>query len=868
MPRAEPGPDRSDLDDSDPEDSDPEDPPADAPDDAPNTSSDEEQQTVPAARRSSAAAALERHDGDALSDGSSDEAPEQQTVPAARRSSTALDRASIEPQLGTPRDAGHTAEAANVAASGPAEARSVAGSVADSVATGIRSLRSSIGRVVDLGRLRQPVRDRPSRWRRRGRRVLTLFLASAGYALFLLNNGSLGDRAKPLDCAGLQQKGELWHCVRVGSAESCERTCDSRLNVTEDCGHRPEFMDRCTRRWVQNGTELCLMLSVLLLAYMAMLGELTLANAKEDDSGAIKQTKVKWGRVAGYIWTVLVLFLLLSLPAVFSSHTFRDRFQLSPQSVGQTSAMVFAVLAIMLSLREIMKHFLNWNSPTLQVHVVRVLFMVPVYAADAFGTLVVCSRTGGCENEDGSYNMLVLLLEVVREFYEAFTIFSFFRLLQEALRREADLRHSGDRDTALSPYDSLQDLGAGRSTFGNDDRLAPLLSGGQMPDGGGGGSRLGESLRRLSRTNSGDLIERMEQIVGVDELPEDLARLDTMIKLEVSDDARKHKWWGCMCCLKPWPAGYPWLMRCRRGVLQYVLVQIVCALAVVFSRHFDYYGEPGYGSSGVGDIGSYCGDANASHTDGSQDDGGGGGGGGGGAEGPAAGGGAESGGSSITTVDWAKVYPYTTIVISVSQLWALYCLIHFYYGTKQLLAQYDPGAKFVSIKLIVFFSFWQNMAITIWFSEMGTTWLRSSWIGFDNRGLVCWLNSEFQLSVGSFAAGGQALLICVEMFVASLVHRSVFSYRAFRPTSAGGGFQMPSERLGMMRTFLNVFQETDRMSSTQGSARSEAGRRRTNGSSTQGSARSEAGRRRAQHGYHNRLSGAGAGLPRSPGGAE
>jgi hypothetical protein len=91
---------------------------------------------------------------------------------------------------------------------------------------------------------------------------------------------------------------------------------------------------------------------------------------------------------------------------------------------------------------------LNWNSPTLQVHVVRVLFMVPVYAADAFGTLVVCSREQGCddrgaEGEDGSANTLVVVLEVIREFYEAYTIFSFFRLLQEALRKEADTRHAG-----------------------------------------------------------------------------------------------------------------------------------------------------------------------------------------------------------------------------------------------------------------------------------------------------------------------------------------------------------------------------------------------------------------------------------------
>ena len=713
--------------------------------------------------------------------------------------SSAVKRASIGADAESPQDVRSS--------SNPARK-----SMVDRLAGGARSIASSIGRIG------QPVRVHESKWQRRGRRFLTLSLATIGYILFLLNNGSLGDALQPLDCSlkknqhcvrdGSQAScdtPECWHCVRDGIEESCKltkrKTCCSSSNTTY-CDDVPKFMDRCTRDWVRNGTELTLMLSLLCLTYMAMLGELTLATAKRDDSDAIKQRKVKWGRVAGHVWTVLVVFLLVSLPAVFSTEYFRQRFKPSPQTVGQTSAMVFSVLSIMLSLREIIKHLINWNCPTLQVHVVRVLFMVPVYASDAFGTLFVCSREGGCEDSE-----LALLLEVFREFYEAFTIYSFFRLLQEALRREAELRYSG-RDIE-TPYASLQDLGAGRSTAGNAEQLVPLLDRGRQVQQGGTSLASGRVFGGASSAsgNRRSFIERMEHMVGVD-VPEDLARLHKMLLLEVSDDARQHKWWGCMCCLEPWPAGYPWLMRCRRGVLQYVLVEVVCALVILLSRHVprhlpganDWYGEPGYGGSNAESVTKYC-----LHTglDGSRTDG---------SDG-------QGDGASDRWVDWATVYPYTTAIVSLSQLWSLYCLVHFYFGTKQILAPYKPGAKFVSIKLIVFFSFWQSMAISMWFSKFGSNWLKNaSNEKINNYDLICWLNSEFQLSVGSFAAGCQALLICVEMFVASLVHRSVFSYRAFKHIAAPGSPQA-SERTGPARAFLNVFQETRKMQSVQDSER-------------------------------------------------
>jgi hypothetical protein len=61
---------------------------------------------------------------------------------------------------------------------------------------------------------------------------------------------------------------------------------------------------------------------------------------------------------------------------------------------GVLAAGVFACLAIMLGLREILKHWLNYSVPRLQKHVVRVLAIVPIYTIDAFVTLVGAARLG------------------------------------------------------------------------------------------------------------------------------------------------------------------------------------------------------------------------------------------------------------------------------------------------------------------------------------------------------------------------------------------------------------------------------------------------------------------------------------------
>ena len=53
-------------------------------------------------------------------------------------------------------------------------------------------------------------------------------------------------------------------------------------------------------------------------------------------------------------------------------------------------------------------------------------------------------------------------------------------------------------------------------------------------------------------------------------------------------------------------------------------------------------------------------------------------------------------------------YLYITIVYNISISLALYALFLFYFATKELLHSYDPVLKFLTVKSVIFLSFWQG----------------------------------------------------------------------------------------------------------------------------------------------------------------
>ncbi|KAK6152032.1 hypothetical protein DH2020_014667 [Rehmannia glutinosa] len=104
---------------------------------------------------------------------------------------------------------------------------------------------------------------------------------------------------------------------------------------------------------------------------------------------------------------------------------------------------------------------------------------------------------------------------------------------------------------------------------------------------------------------------------------------------------------------------------------------------------------------------------------------------------------------------WYYGYPYITLVLNFSQMWALYCLVQFYNVTHRRLEPIKPLAKFISFKAIVFATWWQGVGIV----------------------LLCTFG--VLPKEGKFQTGLQDFMICIEMAIAAVAHIFVFSAKPY-----------------------------------------------------------------------------------------
>ena len=62
---------------------------------------------------------------------------------------------------------------------------------------------------------------------------------------------------------------------------------------------------------------------------------------------------------------------------------------------------------------------------------------------------------------------------------------------------------------------------------------------------------------------------------------------------------------------------------------------------------------------------------------------------------------------------YAIVTSIVTWIIAISASYSLYYLVLFYHALSKPLAPYSPLLKFLTIKITLFFTFWQRIMITI-----------------------------------------------------------------------------------------------------------------------------------------------------------
>mmetsp|Transcript_29337 Transcript_29337/g.52520 ORF Transcript_29337/g.52520 Transcript_29337/m.52520 type:complete len:301 (+) Transcript_29337:136-1038(+) len=105
-------------------------------------------------------------------------------------------------------------------------------------------------------------------------------------------------------------------------------------------------------------------------------------------------------------------------------------------------------------------------------------------------------------------------------------------------------------------------------------------------------------------------------------------------------------------------------------------------------------------------------------------------------------------------------YVYVFALNNLSFTLALYMLVLFFMATHEFLEPFKPYPKFLCVKLVVFFCFWQGVVLFLL-------------VKLDV------IHGANQLSAENVAVTLQEFLICVEMLCASIAHRFAFAYEEF-----------------------------------------------------------------------------------------
>ncbi|KAI1386324.1 DUF300-domain-containing protein [Hypoxylon trugodes] len=104
---------------------------------------------------------------------------------------------------------------------------------------------------------------------------------------------------------------------------------------------------------------------------------------------------------------------------------------------------------------------------------------------------------------------------------------------------------------------------------------------------------------------------------------------------------------------------------------------------------------------------------------------------------------------------------------------AMYCVIQFYVQLREPLAEHKPFLKVLAIKLVIFLSFWQTIAISL-----GTSTLHI-------------VNPNAVLAYPDLKVGIPSLMLCVEMALFGILHLWAFPYAPYKENAKTSFYPVP-----------------------------------------------------------------------------
>jgi hypothetical protein len=314
------------------------------------------------------------------------------------------------------------------------------------------------------------------------------------------------------------------------------------------------------------------------------------------------------------IGNILAAFILGSMLLVIPIVLYSQLSQRKLDVAAFDSAGVMVLGTVILSIRLVYLHLTHWYMPKVQKYVVRILWMVPLYAVQSWLSL--------------RFRDARIYIDAVRDLYEGYVIASFLYYLIELL--------------------------------GGQDALIRNFRG-----------------------------KKREDPVAAEHIEQHPFPLNLVVQ--------------------PWELGMEFMLQCKHGVLQYVVVKFIATALAFFFQSLDCYGEGLF--------------------------------------------------------QWNVAYPYLAFILNISVMYALYCLVKLFHAVNDDLRSpidWHPLGKFLCVKGVVFFTWWQAVVIF---------YLQSHGIIKD---IGAWTGKEV-------ADGLIDYCVCIEMVGFAIAHAYTFPYTEYLP---------------------------------------------------------------------------------------